>query len=145
MADYGVRLESALAARRVTLRQLANHLGITYQAVKRVTDGKTVEFSASNHAKAAAYLNISPDWLLTGAGDMTPSSSMGQVMSGKARQLGALLDRIKDEDLRLQAYAHCILILNRNPAYSSPFLAPTPEPLDMTQKSPAHTPNVRQK
>lgn len=71
MADYGVRLDDALKARAVTYGQLASHLGTTYQAVKKVIDGKTKEFSASNHAKACAYLNISPDWLLDGAGDCT--------------------------------------------------------------------------
>ncbi len=57
-------------ARGVTVTQLANGIGSSYQAVKRVLDGLSKAFSAANNAKAAAFLAVSPDWLATGAGAM---------------------------------------------------------------------------
>lgn len=136
MTEYGARLEHALTERKVSATALAKHMGVSYQAVKRVIDGKTAEFSASNHAKAASYLNISPDWLLSGAGDMTPSATAATALSGKARQLGVLLDRIKDQDARLLAFSHCVLVLSQNPAYRLPLPAPTPGPPETTKKPP---------
>lgn len=136
MTEYGERLAHALKVRDIPLRTLAKRLDVTYQAVKRVVDGKTAEFSASNHAKAAAYLSINPDWLLNGTGEMSPSLTEASALSGKARQLGVLLDRIKDQDIRLQAFSHCVLILSQNPAYKLPSPAPTLAPQGKTQKQP---------
>lgn len=143
MADYGVRLDDALRARSVTYQRLADHVGIKYQAVKKVVDGKTKEFSASNHAKACAFLNISPDWLLDGIGDMNPSRVEGQALSGKARQLGMLLDRIKDHDKRLELFPYCVLVLNQNPKYTPPYPAPTQTPPGTSQKPPERNPDER--
>lgn len=50
--------------------ELAFELDISYQAVKKVLDGKSAAFSAPNHAKAAIALNVSSDWLALGTGAM---------------------------------------------------------------------------
>lgn len=72
MIEYSERLASALKARNTTVSELAAGMGVSYQAVKRVLDGLSKAFSASNNTKAAAFLRINPDWLATGQGSMEP-------------------------------------------------------------------------
>ena len=50
--------------------RLAEELGVSYVAVKKVLDGQTRAFTAENNSKAAAFLGVSPDWLATGEGKM---------------------------------------------------------------------------
>lgn len=52
----------------VSVHQLADELGISYQAVKKVLDGSTSAFTAFNNSKAARFLKVSSDWLATGEG-----------------------------------------------------------------------------
>ena len=52
----------------VTVPMLGKELGITYQAVKKVVDGKTGSFTAQNNARAATMLRVSSDWLASGRG-----------------------------------------------------------------------------
>ncbi|WP_288898767.1 XRE family transcriptional regulator [uncultured Delftia sp.] len=70
MVEFSGRLKQAIDARGVTVTELARGMGVTYQAVKRVLDGLSKSFSAENNAKAAAFLQVSPDWLATGVGEM---------------------------------------------------------------------------
>ncbi len=55
----------------MTASLLANKMGMTYQGVKKVLDGRSKAFSASNNAKAAGLLNVNSDWLATGRGERT--------------------------------------------------------------------------
>lgn len=64
--------------------RLAEELGVSYVAVKKVLDGQTRAFTAENNSKAAAFLGVSPDWLATGKGEMLPA--------GGAVRAPALLD-----------------------------------------------------
>ena len=52
--------------------RLAEELGVSYVAVKKVLDGQTRAFTAENNSRAAAFLGVSPDWLATGEGEMVP-------------------------------------------------------------------------
>lgn len=70
MVEFSGRLKQAIDARNVTVTELARGMGVTYQAVKRVLDGLSKSFSAENNAKAAAFLQVNPDWLATGMGSM---------------------------------------------------------------------------
>lgn len=49
---------------------LAKALDISYQAVRKVLDGRTKSFTAQNNTKAAAWLGVNPDWLSSGTGEM---------------------------------------------------------------------------
>lgn len=69
----------------VTRTRLAEELGVSYVAVKKVLDGLTRAFTAENNSRAAAFLGVSPDWLATGEGEM--------VVTGRALQAPALLAR----------------------------------------------------
>ena len=51
----------------VSVTQLADALGMSYQAVKKVLDGKSGAFTAANNARAASFLGVSSDWLAVGS------------------------------------------------------------------------------
>lgn len=70
MVDYGERLKKAMEAEQVTVQALADQLKVTYQAVKKVLDGKTKSFNAPNHEDACQVLNVSGRWLAKGEGPM---------------------------------------------------------------------------
>lgn len=70
MIDYAARLDAALKHAKMDVPALAKSLGITYQGVKRVADGKSKAFSATNHERTAAILGVSSLWLATGEGLM---------------------------------------------------------------------------
>jgi len=86
--DYSHRLKMAIAARNVSYIQLAKAMGVTYQAVQKVITGKTKEFGASNHFRAAEYLSVNPIWLLEGSGSMNgsePATPMRSALSFQSR------------------------------------------------------------
>jgi phage repressor protein C with HTH and peptisase S24 domain len=68
MVEYRERLKQAMEAARVSPTDLAKHLGISYQAVRKVTEGESAAFNAANNSLAAEMLNVSPDWLARGRG-----------------------------------------------------------------------------
>jgi len=74
MFSYKDRLAAALKAAQVSDNQLAAHLNVSIQAVRKVAAGTTTAFTAENNAKAARFLRVSPDWLATGEGEMRPST-----------------------------------------------------------------------
>lgn len=63
---FGDRLNTALTIARKTRRELAEHLGISEQAVGQVINGQTISLSAENAARAARLLECSAYWLATG-------------------------------------------------------------------------------
>lgn len=67
---YADRLLLAMSQRNVDVTTLAKALGMSYQGVKRVADGKSKAFTAANNEEAAHFLRVSPRWLATGQGDM---------------------------------------------------------------------------
>ena len=75
MVEYSDRLNHALRENGVTARQLAAHLGVTYQAVKKVIDGKSAALNAPNHVLTATFLGISSEWLALGKGLMRSANS----------------------------------------------------------------------
>ena len=62
------------------VRQLSDALDSTYQAVKKVVDGKSSAFNATNNAKAARHLNVSGDWLALGLGSSDRNGQMDMVL-----------------------------------------------------------------
>lgn len=72
MVEYKDRLQKAMDDAGVLPPRLAGELDATYQAVKKVIDGKSGAFNAINHAKAAAFLGVRSDWLALGEGPMRP-------------------------------------------------------------------------
>jgi len=70
MVDYKDRLAAAMKEAGVTKTQLAARLGVSYQAIKKLIDGVSHSMTAANNAAAAAYLQVSSEWLATGKGPM---------------------------------------------------------------------------
>jgi hypothetical protein len=108
--DYKDRLAAAMAE-DVTPWQLASHLGMSYQGVRKVLDGKSGAFNAVNNSKAAQFLNVNPDWLATGEGVMRVKAasapvaiaalaeSLRQIEPDKREQVGVLLqEMVRDPD-----------------------------------------------
>ncbi|EJO29590.1 S24 family peptidase [Achromobacter marplatensis] len=71
---YADRLLLAMRQRDVDVTTLAKALGMSYQGVKRVTEGKSKAFTAANNEEAAHFLRVSPRWLATGQGEMDAGS-----------------------------------------------------------------------
>ena len=70
MVEYGERLSEAMRVNGLSIRQLADKVGVTYQAIKKVVDGKSTALSAPNHVLAAQALGVSSEWLALGRGSM---------------------------------------------------------------------------
>lgn len=68
--DYAARLRHAMGEAGISVTALARKVDLTYQAVKKVLDGKSGSFSAHNNARVAALLKVSSDWLASGTGQM---------------------------------------------------------------------------
>ena len=76
MVEYSERLKTAMAHANMKTRALSDAIGMTYQGVKKVLDGKSNAFSAENNSRAAAVLGVNPDWLATGTGAMAATSNV---------------------------------------------------------------------
>ena len=66
--EYKDRLKLAMDAQKVSRQKLADVLGISYQAVRKVLLGESAGFDLANHNAACAFLGVHSDWLLTGRG-----------------------------------------------------------------------------
>ena len=64
-----------MSRKGVTRTRLAQELGVSYVAVKKVLDGLTKAFTAENNSRAASFLEVNPDWLATGEGEMPAVTS----------------------------------------------------------------------
>lgn len=91
MVDYSERFNEAMKLRSVSTSMLAKELGITYQAIKKILDGKSAALSAENNAKAAKYLQINSYWLATG------EESMALQESSATPPLAVLIQRLSRE------------------------------------------------
>jgi len=105
MGDYRERLRSAMKEENVSTAQLAEKLDVSYQAVKKVLDGKTAMFDAANHAKAAKILRCSADWLLDGTIPVPADGEKSVIsLSPQAVELAKLFDMLTDRIKRTVAY-----------------------------------------
>lgn len=70
MVDYAERLKAAMNAAGVDTRALSNHLGLSYQGVRKVVLGENRHFDLPNHLAAARFLGVRSEWLALGEGTM---------------------------------------------------------------------------
>lgn len=68
VSTYWDRLKPSIDAKGWGVQQLADALGVSYQAVVKVRDGGA--FGSKNNIKAAALFGLNPTWLATGSGPM---------------------------------------------------------------------------
>lgn len=88
VSSYWSRLKPEMDARGLGIPQLAERLGISFQAVAKVRDGGA--FGSANNIKAAKLLGLNPEWLATGkgpvrAGENSPPAA-GTQLSAQAFQ-----------------------------------------------------------
>lgn len=95
MVDYWDRLQAALKHASKSLKDLQEHLGVSYQAMKKVADGKTKALSAENHSRAARFLGVNGHWLATGEESMLGEKTSGWDNSEASGQIFAQ-DRVAD-------------------------------------------------
>lgn len=76
MIEYWTRLKAAMEAKSARekipfgVTELADSMGVSYQAVAKVKNGGS--FGKDNNIKAAKILCVNSDWLATGEGAMLP-------------------------------------------------------------------------
>lgn len=73
----------------VKTQALADALGVSYQACRKVLIGETNSFTAANNSRAAEFLGVSPSWLADGTGEKATGqtrtlSLVRPVAEGKA-------------------------------------------------------------
>lgn len=76
------RLKLALDLSGKSQRALAIYCGVSTAAVTFWFNGTTRTLSSENAAKAAAFLNVSLEWLTTGRGEMTSSGNIKTFEDG---------------------------------------------------------------
>lgn len=100
MVDYGERLKDAMKASGMKTQALANAMGLSYQAVKKVQDGTSKAFTAANNVVAARVLGVSPTWLANGEGARAAGVDEPQAIDLDDHPE---LERVRKVKLRLQA------------------------------------------
>lgn len=118
MVNYSDRLKAAMSLRIVNTPQLAAAMKVSYQAVKKVLDGKTSAFGSVNNLEAARYLSVDSEWLAAGASvvvqenlhglppatvEVQPVAAKG--LSNLAIELAQTFDELTDRAARNRAYS----------------------------------------
>jgi hypothetical protein len=57
---------------------MADELKVSYQAVKKVVDGKSNAFTAANNDTASRFLGVNSRWLATGKGPVRPTDAASE-------------------------------------------------------------------
>lgn len=73
---YAARLAAAMGT--TSTQALADHLGVSYQAVQKVLKGTSKFFTLPNHYKVADHLGVNPRWLATGEGERLAAKPVTQ-------------------------------------------------------------------
>ena len=105
---------------RSRIQKLADALGLSYQAIKKVLDGKSSAFNAANNAKAATFLGADPNWLATGIGSggvtygKAPAVPTPRVMENMAMQDVFADWRLKASPISLEVIEGLSLLAEKN-------------------------------
>lgn len=78
---YTERFRTAVERAQADLGQLAEAVGLSYQAVKKVYDGHSKSFTAENNVKVARVLKVDSEWLATGVGQPEQLPLSAQVVA----------------------------------------------------------------
>lgn len=108
MVEFNFRLIEAMRLANKSTQNVADHLGISYQAVKKVLDGKSSALNAENTAKAARYLGVDIYWLATGEGSYVMNDGWPFPMFSPTDYFAL------DENLRLEFEDRLLGAITRN-------------------------------
>ncbi len=135
---YGERLQHAMDARgavigrKITRLEVSRVADCSRQNIGMIiTNAKGVDqkLSSESHAAVAAYLKVSPDWLLNEVGEMLqPGPSAPSHLSPSAIEIGVLFDMIPASDAvrRIQAFNAATTAIMQVLQASQPKSQPTP-------------------
>lgn len=70
--DYAERLQEAMTDAGLSVVALAERIGLSRQAVKKVLEGPSTSFKVGPHYKAARALGVRPEWLALGEAPKHP-------------------------------------------------------------------------
>ncbi len=98
-SGYSARLAAAMGS--TSTQAIADHLGVSYQAVKKVLIGASKFFTLPNHYKVSDFLGVNPRWLATGEGDRLPEQPPGLVADWRTVAL-SLAQRHPHESKRVE-------------------------------------------
>jgi transcriptional regulator with XRE-family HTH domain len=82
--EFSDRLAYALSFADKSRRELADHLGISMQAVSQVLNGVNKNMNAENTIRAARFLKVSSWWLATGEGPPIGRDALCEALSSEA-------------------------------------------------------------
>ncbi len=91
----------AIALAGVDRQSLADHLGITIQAISALARGRAHAMTAENCARAARYLGVDAFWLATGEGQPRPTPPISPM----AAMIASDFDRRVPVEKRDAVYA----------------------------------------
>lgn len=126
MIEYADRLRQAMAAAPMDVTSLAKAMGLSYQAVKRVLDGKSAAFTAPNNSAAARILGVSTDWLATGEGQVERNDAGAPWPFSVTR---AQCERLEAEDFSALDKTLSGFVLGRLASQGSEEVAPKQAPV----------------
>lgn len=88
--DYASRFARAMKLANMDIRAVADAVGVSYQAVKKVLEGTTKMMAADNNFVAAHVMKVDAEWLARGVGE--PRSANAWPLSRE------LLDAVRGAD-----------------------------------------------
>ena len=148
--SYGLRLKEALEHAKKTRRELSAAIGQSVQSIGMVIAGKNDQLSTSASAKAAAFLRVDHNWLVTGRGLMLPAvlpaapfverREPEPALSADAVYVVHWLNKIKDVEQRERLAHACVDLILREIA--APAVLPTPAP-EPGPEAPSAAPRAR--
>jgi transcriptional regulator with XRE-family HTH domain len=100
LIDYSDRLVWAMAQADFDTTKLSKALGLSYQAVKKVEQGKSKSLSAYNNQIAADVLGVNARWLATGIGIRIKESCL---LDAAPELLECLMDYEAKTEAEIQA------------------------------------------
>lgn len=96
--EYKDRLAKAMKRASFGTQALADALQVSYQAVRKVLEGG--KFGTTNNAKAAKILQVNSDWLATGRGPMTGSTTSREFQGAwPSEEIRQRLIKLKPKDI----------------------------------------------
>ncbi len=104
--DYKDRFAEAMRLSGKSTHDIAEALGVSYQAIKKIELGTSKMLKADHNSVAAKCMGVSAEWLATGDGCAVPAPA--STLSLAAQELAARFDEVPNGDEKLRLYARLL-------------------------------------